>query len=134
MRLNHLDIHVEDIAATTEFLTRHFELKLREMRGKAGLAILDDDAGTEIVVSRPVEAFGGVDQASLGRVTYHLGFIQPERTDVDRLHRAISEDGIADALTEPKEMRGGYLFYCLAPGRVLIEVGWRPPHQIERVL
>jgi catechol 2,3-dioxygenase-like lactoylglutathione lyase family enzyme len=134
MRLNHLDIHVEDITATTEFLTRHFGLKLREVRGKAGLAILDDDAGTEIVVSRPIEAFGGADQASLGRVTYHLGFIQPERGDVDRLYAAISDDIGVDALAEPREIRGGYVFYCLAPGRVLIEVGWRPPHQIDAAL
>ncbi|MCQ1836082.1 VOC family protein [Neorhizobium galegae] len=124
MRMNHIDIHVSDVAATSVFLVRHFGLTLREMRGANGLAILADDAGLEIVVSRPVEKFGGAEQQALGVVTYHLGFIQPERGEVDRLYRELKE-GDAELVGEPREMRGGYLFYCLAPGRVMIEVGWR---------
>ena len=85
MRMNHIDIHVPDVAATTAFLVRHFGLTLREARGGNGLAILNDDAGLEIVVSHPVEKFSGAEQQALGVVTYHLGFIQPERTEVDRL-------------------------------------------------
>ncbi|WP_105437774.1 VOC family protein [Neorhizobium sp. T25_13] len=124
MRMNHIDIHVPDVAATTAFLVRHFGLTLREARGGNGLAILNDDAGLEIVVSHPVEKFGGAEQQALGVVTYHLGFIQPERAEVDRLYREL-KDGDAELVGEPREMRGGYLFYCLAPGRVMIEVGWR---------
>ncbi|CDZ25254.1 VOC family protein [Neorhizobium galegae] len=124
MRMNHIDIHVSDVAATSAFLVRHFGLTQREMRGTNGLAILADDAGLEIVVSRPVEKFGGAEQHALGVVTYHLGFIQPERADVDRLYRELKA-GDAELVGEPREMRGGYLFYCLAPGRVMIEVGWR---------
>ncbi|WP_105415041.1 VOC family protein [Neorhizobium sp. T25_27] len=125
MRMNHIDIHVPDVAATTAFLVRHFGLTLREMRGANGLAILNDDAGLEIVVSHPVEKFGGAEQRSLGVVTYHLGFIQPERAEVDRLYGELQASD-AELVGEPREMRGGYLFYCLAPGRVMIEVGWRP--------
>ncbi|MDR6816619.1 catechol 2,3-dioxygenase-like lactoylglutathione lyase family enzyme [Neorhizobium sp. 2083] len=124
MRMNHIDIHVPDVAATSAFLIRHFGLTLREMRGVNGLAILEDDSGLEIVVSRPVEKFGGAEQQALGAVTYHLGFIQPERAEIDRLYREL-QAGDAELVGEPREMRGGYLFYCLAPGRVLIEVGWR---------
>ncbi|WP_105427682.1 VOC family protein [Neorhizobium tomejilense] len=125
MRMNHIDIHVPDVAATSAFLIRHFGLTLRETRGGNGLAILNDDSGLEIVVSRPVEKFGGAEQQALGVVTYHLGFIQPERTEVDGLYRELKA-GDAELVGEPREMRGGYLFYCLAPGRVMIEVGWRP--------
>lgn len=124
MRMNHIDIHVPDVAATTAFLVRHFGLTLRETRGGNSLAILTDDAGLEIVVSHPVEKFGGAEQQALGVVTYHLGFIQPEKGEVDRLYREL-KDGDAELVGEPREMRGGYLFYCLAPGRVMIEVGWR---------
>ncbi|KAB1087497.1 VOC family protein [Neorhizobium galegae] len=124
MRMNHIDIHVPDVAVTTAFLVQHFSLTLRETRGGNGLAILTDDAGLEIVVSRPVEKFGGAEQQALGVVTYHLGFIQRERAEVDRLYRELKE-GDAELVGEPREMRGGYLFYCLAPGRVLVEVGWR---------
>jgi catechol 2,3-dioxygenase-like lactoylglutathione lyase family enzyme len=122
--MNHIDIHVPDVAATTAFLVRHFGLTLRETRGGSSLAILNDDSGLEIVVSHPVEKFGGAEQQALGVVTYHLGFIQPERAEVDRLYREL-KDGDAELVGEPREMRGGYLFYCLAPGRVMVEVGWR---------
>jgi len=125
MRLNHLDIHVDDVRATVDFLVEHFGLKLSDMRGRAGLAILEDDTGFELVVSPPVEAFGSASQSALGRVTYHIGFNQPDRSDVDRIHAALTKAGVAQ-VGEPKEMRGGYLFYCMAPGHVLIEVGWRP--------
>ncbi|WP_117193609.1 VOC family protein [Rhizobium terrae] len=125
MRMNHLDLHVPDVAATSAFLVRHFGLALYEMRGANGLAILADDAGLEIVISRPVEKFGGGEQQALGLVTYHIGFIQAERADVDRLYREL-QGSEAELVGEPREMRGGYLFYCLAPGRVMIEVGWRP--------
>jgi catechol 2,3-dioxygenase-like lactoylglutathione lyase family enzyme len=123
--MNHIDIHVPDVTATTDFLVRHFGLTLREMRGAGGLAILEDDAGLEIVVSHPIEKFGGGEQQAIGLVTYHLGFIQTDRLEVDRLYRQLKESD-AELVGEPREMRGGYLFYCMAPGRVLIEVGWRP--------
>ncbi len=125
MRMNHIGIHVPDVTATTDFLVRHFGLTLREMRGAGGLAILEDDAGLEIVVSHPIEKFGGGEQQAIGLVTYHLGFIQTDRLEVDRLYRQLKESD-AELVGEPREMRGGYLFYCMAPGRVLIEVGWRP--------
>jgi len=128
MRLNHIDIHVEDVTPTVDFLVRHCGLKLREMRGKAGLAILEDDSGLELVVSRPVEAFGGSEQSATGRVTYHLGFIQSERSDVDRIHDQMLRAGV-EQLGQPREMRGGYLFYCMAPGHVLVEIGWRGPQE-----
>ena len=125
MRMNHLDLYVPDVQATSQFLTKHFGLKLVEMRGQGGLAILNDDAGMEIVVSHPIEKFGGADQVTLERETYHIGFILPAREDVDRLWQRLKAAGAGD-LEEPRAIRGGWLFYCTAPGRVNIEVGWRP--------
>jgi hypothetical protein len=61
MRLNHLDFHVPDIAATADFLIRHFGLRLKDMRGQNGLAILEDDAGLEIVLSHAISKFGTAD-------------------------------------------------------------------------
>ncbi|MDB5676230.1 MAG: Lactoylglutathione lyase-like lyase [Sphingomonas bacterium] len=125
MRMNHLDLYVPDVRATTDFLTRYFGLTLVAMRGEGGLAILNDESGMEIVISHPIEKLGGADQATRGRETYHIGFMLPERGDVDRLWQAL-HDGGEELAGEPKAMRGGWLFYCTAPGRVLIEVGWRP--------
>ena len=85
MRLNHLDFHVPDIAATADFFLRYFALELQEMNERIGRAILRDEQGTEIVLSRPVPKFGGADQVELQRQTYHIGFILAERAQVDRL-------------------------------------------------
>ena len=125
MRLNHLDVYVPDIAATADFFLRYFGLELREMNERVGRAILYDDQGTEVVLSRPLSKFGGADQVELQWQTYHIGFILAERSDVDRLHaRLVADDATVPG--PPAAIRGGWLFYCTAPGNVLVEVGWRP--------
>lgn len=125
MRMNHIDLHVNDVAATSGFLIRYFGLTLREMRGRDFLAILTDDDGLEIVISQPIAKFGGRSQSARSGVSYHVGFIQKERADVDAIFERL-KDSEAEIVGEPRELRGGYLFYCLAPGRIVIEVGWRP--------
>lgn len=130
MRMNHLDLHVPDVAATSDFLVQHFGLTMREMRGVNGLAILDDEAGLEIVISKPIEKFGGADQMKFGVSTYHIGFMLSEKDAVNRLYDTLKQAG-AELWSEPQAMRGGWLFYCFAPGRILIEVGWRPEPKEE---
>ena len=125
MRLNHLDLHVPDIAATADFLIRHFGLTLIDMRGSNGLAILSDGVGLELVLSHPVPKFGGTDQVSRHAVSYHIGFIVDDRDEVDRVHAALRDDG-AELLGEPRDMRGGWAFYCIAPGNILVEISARP--------
>ncbi|WP_049734391.1 VOC family protein [Rhizobium ecuadorense] len=125
MRLNHLDFHVPDITETADFFIRHFGLTLKDMRGNNGLAILEDDAGLEIVLSHAIAKFGSADQVEIGRQTYHIGFILPERADVDTVHAGLVAAG-AVLSGPPAAMRGGWLFYCTAPGNILVEVGWRP--------
>ncbi|MBB3312910.1 catechol 2,3-dioxygenase-like lactoylglutathione lyase family enzyme [Rhizobium sp. BK196] len=126
MRLNHLDFYVPDIAATADFFLRYFGLSLQGMNERIGRAILHDEQGIEIVLSRPLPKFGGADQVELQRQTYHIGFILAERSDVDRLYECLLADDAAIS-GPPAAIRGGWLFYCTAPGNILVEVGWRPP-------
>ncbi|RKD56679.1 VOC family protein [Rhizobium sp. WW_1] len=124
MRLNHLDLHVPDVAATRDVLVSAFGLTEVGTRGANGLAILRDDAGLELVISRPVEKFGGGDAVSVGLNTYHIGFMQPSREAVDALFERAKSAG-CEIWQPPAARRGGWSFYCFAPGRILIEVGWR---------
>lgn len=124
IRLNHLDLHVPDVAATRDVLVSAFGLIEIETRGVNGLAILRDHAGLELVISRPIEKFGGADSASVGRNTYHIGFILPSREAVDEQFERAKSAG-CEIWQPPSAVRGGWLFYCFAPGRILIEVGWR---------
>lgn len=121
MRLNHLDLHVPNVAETRDFFVRHFRLTQTETRGADGLAILHDDHGLELVISRPIEKFGSADTPTAGHNTYHIGFTLESRTEVDRLHAELSSAGV-EIWSPPREMRGLWLFYCFAPGRILVEV------------
>jgi catechol 2,3-dioxygenase-like lactoylglutathione lyase family enzyme len=128
MRLNHLDLHVPDVAATRDFFRDYLDFTEVETRGNNGLAILKDDAGLEFVISHPVAKFGGADTPTVGANTYHIGFIQPSREDVNGLFERLRAAGV-EIQGEPQAIRGGWLFYCFAPGRILIEIGWRPVDQ-----
>lgn len=123
MRLNHLDLHVPDVAATTEFFTRYLGLTHLDTRANGGLAILTDGHGLEFVLSHAIEKFGTADQSN-SLVTYHIGFIVDDRETVDATHAAMQADGISIP-HPPREIRGGYLFYVHAPGNVLVEVAAR---------
>lgn len=124
MRLNHLDLHVADVAATRDFLVHHFGFRHIQTRGRDGLAILHDTSGLELVISHAVPKFGGADAHSANANTFHIGFIVPDRAEVDRLYARLLAAG-AELWNAPQAIRGGWVFYCMAPGRVLIEVGWR---------
>lgn len=124
MRLNHLDLYVPDVTETSNFLIHYFGMRLVEMRGQGGIAILNDDAGLELIISHPIEKFGGADQVTLGCETYHIGFILPSREDVDQLHARLAQSEILN-LGEPQARRGSWLFYCTAPGRIQIEIAFR---------
>ena len=123
MKLNHLDLHVPDVAETSAFFQRYFGFALIDTRAKGGLAILSDGDGMELVLSHAIAAFGSADQSERKTVSYHIGFIVEEREEVDRVFKAMGEDGLE--VQAPRAMRGGYLFYCTAPGHILVEVGAR---------
>ena len=124
MRLNHLDIHVLQPTATAAFLTAHLGLRETHRADNGHLVILTDGAGFELVLSTPVEAFGATSQASLEWHTGHIGFILADRAEVDATHARMRAAGVT-SLGEPRALRGGWLFYCVAPGHLQIEVGAR---------
>lgn len=121
MRLDHLDIHVLDVAKTRDFFVHHFGLRELETRGANGLSILTDDAGLELVISLPIAKFGGSDPVGSGVVTYHIGFTLNSRRDVDDVFERLNCEA-GNAIMPPRNMRGLYLFYCTAPGGILVEV------------
>lgn len=110
-----------NVGETRDFFVLYFGLTLAETRGADGLAILHDDHGLELVVSRPIEKLGGADTQTAGYNTYHIGFTLASRTEVDHLHAELSSAGV-EIWSPPREMRGMWLFYCFAPGRILVEV------------
>jgi predicted enzyme related to lactoylglutathione lyase len=125
MRLNHLDLYVPNVVETAAFFITHFNFRKKSAPSGARLEVLVDDADFELVISAPVPAFGGTDQVRLKAETYHIGFLQEQKKDVDAVYKSLCLSG-AQISGEPRAIRGGWLFYCIAPGRILIEIGWRP--------
>ena len=77
------------------------------MRGANGFVILHDEAGLELVVSRPIGKFGGGDAANARVNTYHIGLMQPAREKVDELFLSLSAAG-AEVWSEPQAIRCRY--------------------------
>lgn len=122
MRLNHLDVHVPDVVRTASLFTSVFGL--RETFSRPGLIILSDDEGFELVISEPVSGFETSDQVTLGKSTYHVGFIVDSTKEVDDVFLRLQSADVQLG-RPPKAIRGGWLFYCTAPGNIQIEVGCR---------
>ena len=127
MILNHLDLHVPDVTATREFFVQHFGFRHQDTRGADRLAILYDDAGLELVISEPISKLGGAEQVALELMTYHIGFRLSSTKDVDDVYFGLHA-GQSQPIDPPKKMRGRYLFYCVAPGNILVEVS--APHTV----
>ena len=121
MILNHLDLYVPDVTATREFFVRHFGFRHHATRGAGRLAILYDDAGLELVISQPISNLGGAEQVALDVTTYHIGFRLSSTKNVDDVFVDL-QAATSQPIEPPKKMRGRYLFYCLAPGNILVEV------------
>lgn len=124
MRSNHLDLHMPDVAAARDFFVAAFGLGEVETRGN-DLAILRDDAALELVVSHAIEKFGGADTVAVGRNTYHVGFILSSPQGSRRAVRAGWGGARRDRAPAGCNARR-MAVYWLAPGRILIEVGWCP--------
>jgi lactoylglutathione lyase len=125
MQLNHLDLSVPDVAATTAFFVDGFGFTLLEQRGTHGMAILRGDGGVTLVLTRCAEP--------VYPKTFHIGFLLPSPEAVTQACQSLLAAGIA-VPKPPTEMRGAFLFYCTAPGGILVEVGHRPMDQGGQVL
>ena len=116
--LNHLDLPVPDLAATRDFFENFCGFTTVLTKGRDGLSVLTDQAGFTLVLSRSGET-------PCYPATFHIGFLLDGEAAVRTLHQKFSEGGV-EAVSPLGSMRGGLMFYCRAPGGILVEVGWRP--------
>jgi catechol 2,3-dioxygenase-like lactoylglutathione lyase family enzyme len=120
MKLNHLDLCVTDVGATAAFFTEHFGLHLQAMKGRDALAILRDEAGFTLVISRARD-----DEAHRYPDDFHVGFLLDRAEAVHEAYARLREAGVATD-DPPRDVRGGATFYVRGPERILIEVAYRP--------
>ena len=113
MKLNHLDLQVQDVASTVAFFGRYFALQVTSNPSSPALVILTDEVGFVLVVQRASEA------ASYPK-GFHLGFLLEDVSAVHALHQRAHADGVtvSDVIVNGR----GTMIYLSAPEGYYVEV------------
>lgn len=111
MLLKHINLTVEDIAESRDFLIKYFGLTMKTEQGR-NPEVLTDGEGFILTLMK-------------GRKvsypqTFHIGFPQQSKEQVDKINLQLIEGGF-EAPT-PKQTPHGYTFYVMAPGGFKVEV------------
>lgn len=115
MKLNHLNLSVDDVPAAHAFLQTYFELQ--SLGGNKSMAFLQDDNGAVISLMGPaVTKESAVKYPS----SFHIGFIQENEARVNQINQRLKDDGFD--VPPPSHQHGSWTFYFLAPGGFTIEV------------
>jgi len=115
MRLNHLNLCVDNLADARELFERLFDFQFVEQKGDA-LAVMTDEQGFTLVLSR---------LANATPISYpkgfHVDFIVETPGHVDAMYKRLAA---ADVRLdhEPRKARGSYAFYSTALNAILFEV------------
>lgn len=120
MKLNHANLCTTDVAGLAAFFTRHFGFELVAMRGKDAFAILRGTDGFALNLMRPGKG-GGSDYPD----GFHIGFLVDDAEGVHAMHAEMTKAGVGPDAVQ-NLVRGGAattVFYCNAPGGLLVEVG-----------
>ena len=116
MKLNHLNLTVDDVPEACRFLETYFGLRPHdEGRRAKGFDVLFDD---DDLVLTLIRGRRGVEISY--PETFHVGFIQATESDVDELNRRLVADGYE--IEAPHRAHGAWMFYFEAPGGFTIEV------------
>ncbi len=112
MKLNHLNLIVSDVPATSAFLEKYFGLK-QIAKGNNNIAFMTDDTGLILIM------FKGNDVSY--PEGFHIGFIQDSEAQVNEINQRLKDDGY-DVLAPTRNQQGRWTFYFDSPGGFVIEV------------
>ncbi|EEM16468.1 MULTISPECIES: VOC family protein [Bacillus] len=119
MRLNHLNLCVDDLSEARHFFETFFDFQFLKQKGKA-LVIMSDENGFILVLSDP-KAFKGQKTIRYPEA-FHIGFLVETSSEVDQAYNRLVAGGI-EIDKEPYTMRGSsYGFYFTVFNGLLIEV------------
>jgi catechol 2,3-dioxygenase-like lactoylglutathione lyase family enzyme len=111
MRLNHLNLIVDDLAAARSFFTELFDFELVRSGGDQ-LAILTDGRGFTLVLMTGAMAYPD---------SFHIGFIVDSHEAVEAQYERALTYGIP-VEQPPARRHGSYAFYFRALNGILFEV------------
>lgn len=116
MTLNHINLPVSNPVGMQEFLVKYFDMEPMR-KGNDAMALLTDKNKVQLVLMGP-QLTGNTDAAYPG--AFHIGFRQDSEDEVNRINKAMKDDGID--VPEPSIVHGAWTFYFRSPWGVMIEV------------
>ncbi|HET7092672.1 MAG TPA: VOC family protein [Thermomicrobiales bacterium] len=117
MRLNHLNLPVDDLAAARSFFEHAFDFRCVRQAGDV-VAVMADDHGFTLTLAN-ARRFGGATPRY--PEAFHVGFILDSPADVDAAYaRLAAADVPLDRA--PGRQHGDYGFYFTALNGILFEV------------
>jgi catechol 2,3-dioxygenase-like lactoylglutathione lyase family enzyme len=118
MKLNHINLPVNDVAASCAFFEQYFDFECTGKKGDNLIAILQGTDGFTLVLM--ADSFNR-DGNTAFPDAFHIGFFVDSREQVTAIHNRLLQDGF-EVGQAPAPIRGGYGFYFNAPGNILTEV------------
>lgn len=115
MKLNHLNLHVSDVAGARDYFVRHFDFRcVSEREGQ--IAILEDDGGFSLAVSNLFDS-----PPSAYPADFHVGFVLESEADLRSYYERLQA---RDVPMKVELSRGGpnLYFVCLGPDSIPVEV------------
>lgn len=113
MKLNHLDLQVQDVARTSQFFARYFGLQIQSNPSSPALVIMTDPSGFVLVLQRSKQAERYPDG-------FHVGFLLDDVDSVRALHARAVADGVP--VSEVIVNGRGTMIYLSAPEGYYVEV------------
>jgi catechol 2,3-dioxygenase-like lactoylglutathione lyase family enzyme len=115
LQLNHLNLAVVDVSEAQHFFETFFEFRCVDTKADV-LTVLEGAGGFTLVLSH-------LDKTTMPVYPkdFHVGFILDNPEQVQTLFDHLQNAGI-ELPHPPREMRGSLIFYCHAPGSILLEV------------
>src|SRR5882724_7887032 len=115
MKLNHLNLTVNNVLETHRFLQKHFGLKdFGQLKATEAMSFLSDDNGMVLALFR-----GGKSEVKYP-AGFHIGFVQQTEEQVNQINQNLRDDGFD--VPNPSRMHGSWTFYFHSPGGFMIEV------------
>lgn len=118
MKLNHINLPVDDVSATRLFFEHFFDFECIDVKGDNALAVLKGEDDFILVLMS--KAFNKNSDISYPDA-FHIGFLVKSEDQVDAAYQRLIT-GSAIPENPPGRLRGQYGFYFKGPGKLLIEV------------
>ena len=111
MKLNHLNLTVDDVPAAQGVFEKYFGLTTVFNREDNFAAMFDDNGSVLTLMKGKQVSYPG---------TFHVGFMQESEERVNEINRRLKDDGFE--VKPPARTHGSWTFYFQAPGGLTIEV------------